>query len=107
MKTIIRAITFCCGLLIMCSAFSAKAVSAEYNWKLAVGYPRGIALADYYLNFADTVAEMSGGRLTIQVVYDGEGVSQREIYGAIQSGLVQIGLPYMAMFQSEFPAGTI
>lgn len=107
MRAIIRAIAFCCSVLVVCSALPTRATSAEYNWRLAVGYPRGVGLADYYQHFAEMVDNMSGGRLKVQIVYDGEGVSQREIYGAIQSGLVQIGLPYMALLQSEFPAGAI
>ncbi len=87
------------------SPTSAKA--AEYDWRIAVGYPRDVALGKLYPEFARTIEEMSGGRIDVKVVYDGEGVNQEEIYGAVKSGLVQIGFPYMALFSGEFPAGMV
>jgi TRAP-type mannitol/chloroaromatic compound transport system substrate-binding protein len=88
-------------------AAPASAEGADYNWRLAVGYSRGVALADLHLPFAENIGEMSGGRIAVQIVYNGEGVNQEEIFGAVKSGLVQMGLPYMALFYGEFPPGLI
>lgn len=84
---------------------SVPSESADYNWRMAVGYPRDVALGELYPEFERAIEEMSGGRIAIEVVYDGEGVNQQEIYGAVRSGLVQMGLPYMALFTGDFPAG--
>lgn len=83
------------------------AQGAEYEWRLAIGYPRGVALGKLYPEFARTIEEMSGGRMDVEIVYNGEGVNQEEIFGAVKSGLVQMGLPYMALFAGEFPAGMV
>lgn len=101
-------LTAAMGVAVFCvGAAPTSTEGADYDWRLAVGYSRGVALADLYPEFARTVEEMSGGRIAVEIVYDGEGVNQEDIYSAVRSGLVQIGLPYMALFHGEFPPGLI
>src|SRR6266508_3526028 len=93
--------------LTMLALLPRPLMAAEYNWRMAVGYPRDVALGKLYPAFADSIEKLSGGRIKVDVVYDGEGVNQTEIYGTVKSGLVQMGLPYLALFTGDFPAGMV
>jgi TRAP-type mannitol/chloroaromatic compound transport system substrate-binding protein len=86
---------------------SRKASAQTMKWRMANLYPRGISFGPAYQGFADNVKRMSGGRLDIQVVYDGEGVGATEVLGATKSGLVEMGSPYMALHAGELPAGVV
>lgn len=85
----------------------ARAEEAQFKWRMANLYPRGIAFGVSYQGFADLVKAMSGGRLQIDVVYDGEGVNATEVLGATKTGLVEMGAPYMALHAGELPAGLV
>lgn len=96
------------GLAVAASALLPLTTSAaDFNWRLVVGYPRDIALGKLYPDFARNIEQMSDGRIKVEIVYDGEGVNQSEIYGAIKSGIVEMGFPYMALFTGDFPAGMV
>lgn len=96
------------GLVAAASMTGRKAKgAAEMKWRMANLYPRGISFGVAYQGFADVVNAMSGGRMEIQVVYDGEGVGATEVLGATQSGLVEMGAPYMALHAGELPAGVV
>lgn len=87
---------------------ATRAAGAEtFHWRMANLYPRGISFGPAYQGFADAVKEMSGGRITIDVIYDGEGVGATEVLGATKSGLVEVGAPYMALHAGELPAGVV
>lgn len=87
---------------------AAPAVAqSKTRWRLATLYPRGVSYGVAYQNFADTVTKMTDGRLTIDVVYDGEGVNATEVLSATSSGLVEMGAPYMALHAGEVPAGVV
>lgn len=86
---------------------SGKAAAATQKWRMANLYPRGISFGPAYQGFADEVKRMSGGRLVVDVVYDGEGVGATEVLGATKSGLVEMGSPYMALHAGELPAGVV
>lgn len=86
---------------------AGKASAATMKWRMANLYPRGVSFGPAYQGFADQVKRMSGGRIEIQVVYDGEGVGATEVLGATKSGLVEMGAPYMALHAGELPAGVV
>ncbi len=74
---------------------------------MATLYPRGIAYEVVYRQFCDNIKAMSGGRLVIEDIYDGEGVAATEVLGAVKSGLVEMGSPYMALHAGEMPSGVV
>ncbi len=85
----------------------APASAQTMNWRMANLYPRGISFGVAYDGYAENVGVMTGGRLTVDMLYDGEGVSATEILGATRSGLVEMGAPYMALHAGELPAGVV
>jgi TRAP-type mannitol/chloroaromatic compound transport system substrate-binding protein len=78
-----------------------------FKWRMANLYPRGISFGVVYEAFTNQVKAMSGGRLEIENVYDGEGVGATEVLQATKSGLVEMGAPYMALHAGELPAGVV
>ena len=85
----------------------AVAADQPMKWKGTTLYPRGTAYTAVYQAFADNVKAMSGGRILIDIIYDGEGVAATEILGAVRSGVVEMGFPYMALHAGELPAGLV
>ena len=98
-----------CAVVFFISSFAIPASSADkpIKWRMANLYPRGIAYGPVYQEFCDAVNRMSGGRLMIDAIYDGEGVNATEVWSAVKSGIVEMGAPYMALHAGEFPAGVV
>jgi TRAP-type C4-dicarboxylate transport system substrate-binding protein len=91
-------------------ALAAPAVlraQESFRWRMANLYPRGISFGLAYDAFARRVEALSNGRLVIENVYDGEGVAATEVFSACQSGLIEMGAPYMALHAGELPAGLV
>ncbi len=89
-------------------ALAAPAVAQEtFRWRMANLYPRGVSFGIAYEAFTKKVEAMTGGRLVIENVYDGEGVGATEVFSAVKSGLVEMGSPYMALHAGELPAGVV
>ncbi len=86
---------------------SGLAAQKTYKWRMVNLYPRGISFGPLYQEFCDIVKKMSGGRLVIEALYDGEGVGATEVWSAVKSGLVEMGAPYIALHAGEFPAGVV
>ncbi|HUT71082.1 MAG TPA: TRAP transporter substrate-binding protein DctP [Desulfatiglandales bacterium] len=84
-----------------------SAAGKTLRWRMPVLYPRGTAFTQIYHGFCEDVNVMSGGRLVIEDIYDGEGVPATEIFSAVKSGLAEMGAPYMALHAGELPAGII
>jgi len=78
-----------------------------FNWRMAVLYPRGVAYIPLYEMYLDDLKKMSGGRLLVDLVCDGEGVTATEVFDAAAAGLVEMGSPYPALHAGVFPAGVI
>ncbi|MCC6306506.1 MAG: TRAP transporter substrate-binding protein DctP [Rhodobacteraceae bacterium] len=93
---------------LVAGALAAPAIAqGTFRWRMANLYPRGISFGVAYQSFTDRVASASGGRLVIDNVYDGEGVSATEVLSAVKSGLVEMGSPYMALHAGELAAGVV
>ncbi|UXI03480.1 TRAP transporter substrate-binding protein [Photobacterium sp. TY1-4] len=94
-------------------AFSAtlpmipEAVAAEHNWRFVNLYSRGTAYGEVYKHFAENIEAMSGGRISVQVMYAGEGVGQTGVLGSVKSGLITMGAPFQPMHAGEFPPGVV
>lgn len=88
-------------------ATGRPALAQNLSWRMANLYPRGASFGVAYAAFADHVGAMSGGRLTIENLYDGEGVAATEVLSAARTGLVEMGAPYMALHAGELPAGVV
>lgn len=76
-------------------------------WRLGGLYARGIAYGKTYESFAENVKRLSNGRLSINVIYDNEGVSATELLSAVRSGLLEMANPFQALHAGEFPAGVV
>ena len=63
-----------------------------YNWKLVTTWPKNYpGLGTAPENFANKVAAMSGGRLTIKVFGAGQLVPAFEVFDAVSQGTAQMG----------------
>ena len=90
------------------ASLAAPAVAqSAVRWRMANLYPRGVSFGIAYEAFAKRVGEVTGGRLVVENVYDGEGVGATEVFSAVRSGLVEMGSPYMALHAGELPAGIV
>jgi TRAP-type C4-dicarboxylate transport system substrate-binding protein len=91
------------------SALASSTVSfaAEYNWRFANLYGRGTAFGAVYEDLAKNIETMSNGRISVQVLYSGEGVGTSGILSAVRSGLITMGAPFQPMHAGEFPAGVV
>jgi TRAP-type C4-dicarboxylate transport system substrate-binding protein len=88
-------------------AAAPAAAQQTFRWRMANLYPRGVSFGVAYEAFAKRVEAISGGRLIIENVFDGEGVGATEVFSAVKSGLVEMGSPYMALHTGELPAGVV
>ncbi len=93
------------GAGVLAAAQPAKA--ADVTWRMANLYPRGTSYGVVYQGLADHVGAATGGRMQIDVLFDGEGVGATEVLQATSAGLVEIGCPYMALHSGELPAGIV
>ncbi len=97
-----------CALAISSSFLTvSQAFAAEHNWRFVNLYPRGTAYGEVYKGFAENIEAMSNGRISVQVMYSGEGVGQTGVLGSVKSGLITMGAPFQPMHAGEFPAGVV
>ena len=95
----------CVFSLIFCTqVFSAD---QKVTWRMGVLYPRASSFSQVYDDLAQDIKTMSGGRLNIQMVYDGEGVPVPEMLSAIRSGLLELGQPWPPIHSGELPVGDV
>jgi len=106
-KALLTLIVLATTLILSLSAGTAVSMDKPIKWRMAILVPRGLSWEPLMHAFCEDVKAMSGGRLQIQEVYDGEGVSAPEILSAVSSGLMEMGMPYMALHQGELPVGVI
>lgn len=76
-------------------------------WRMGGLYARGVSYGQNYEYFAETVKRLSGGRMIIEVMYDGEGVNASEVLSAVTTGLIEVANPFQALHLGEFPAGVV
>ncbi|MBS99921.1 MAG: C4-dicarboxylate ABC transporter substrate-binding protein [Oceanospirillaceae bacterium] len=93
--------------LTLSAGMAANAVAAEYNWRFANLYSRGTAFGEVYQSMADNIETMSGGRISVKMMYAGEGVSTNGIFGAVKTGLITMGAPFQPMHAGEMAEGII
>jgi TRAP-type mannitol/chloroaromatic compound transport system substrate-binding protein len=60
-----------------------------------------------YDRFCEMVNKMSNGRLIIEVAYDGEGYSVKELVSTIKTGLIDMGELYQGYYTGQIPAGVV
>jgi len=107
LNKISRRVTALLLVLAVMASFTANATAAQFNWRFANLYSRGTAFGELYQNLADNIEKMSGGRIAVQMMYAGEGVSTNGIFGAVKSGLITMGAPFQPMHAGEMPAGIV
>jgi TRAP-type transport system periplasmic protein len=81
----------------------ATLVSAQTKWDLPTGYGAGTFQTKNVQQFADDVAKLSGGKLTITLHPGGSLFKQPEIKRAIQGGLVPAGEFIISGLANENP----
>ncbi len=71
----------------------ADAISDRvYNWKMVTTWPPNFPVVQEGCElFAEWVREMSSGRMNIEVYGGGELVPALEVFGAVQSGVAEVG----------------
>lgn len=97
--------TFVFALMAMQPAIMAA--DQPIKWRMAILYPRATEYAKVYLDFLNYIKVMSGGRLVVDAVFDGEGVPAPQMFGSIKSGLIEMGQPWMPLHAGEIPVGVI
>jgi TRAP-type C4-dicarboxylate transport system substrate-binding protein len=85
----------------------ADASAAEFNWRFSNLYTRGTAFGAVYEGLAKDIETMSDGRIAVQVLYSGEGVSTEGLLGAVKAGLITMGAPFQPMNAGELPVGVV
>ena len=71
---------------------SALDTQQSFKWKLVTTWPKNYpGLGSAPENFANRVAAMSGGRLTIKVFGAGQLVPAFEVFDAVSQGTAQVG----------------
>jgi TRAP-type mannitol/chloroaromatic compound transport system substrate-binding protein len=83
------------------------AADPPMKWRMPILIPRGLIWEPEYHRFCENIKTMSSGRLEVQDIYDGEGVPATDILNAVRTGLVEMGMPFMALHQGELPAGVV
>ena len=74
------------------SIVTAKNSKPEYRWKMVTTWPKnfpGLGTGAQYL--ADTIQNLSGGRIKVTVYGAGELVPAFEIFDAVSSGVAELG----------------
>jgi TRAP-type C4-dicarboxylate transport system substrate-binding protein len=78
----------------VCSVQAADVI----KWRFASNHVRGLSFCEAtYPHFVQSIKEMSGGRMEVEIVYDGEGIEQAQVFDSIQAGLAQMGDPSISM----------
>ncbi|MBC6428222.1 MAG: TRAP transporter substrate-binding protein DctP [Cellvibrionales bacterium] len=84
---------------------SAPAAQPQYQWRMAVSWPKNFpGLGTATENFARYVAEMSNGRLQIQVYGAGELVPALGVFDAVSAGSVEMGHTAAYYHKGKIPA---
>jgi len=76
------------------------------KWKIAFMYPRGTVFTQIYHGFSESVQKMSGGRLVFEELYADEGIGFTEQLPALRSGMIQMAMPYQALY-GDVPTASI
>jgi len=64
----------------------------RFKWKMVTSWPKNFpGLGTTAQRFADTVNELSGGRLSVQVFAAGELVPALEVFDAVSNGTAELG----------------
>ena len=77
----------------------------RYQWRLVTAWPPGLpGFGTTAVALADTLREVSGGRLTVQVYAAGELVPAFEVFDAVSRGSVQMGHSAPAYWKGQEPS---
>jgi TRAP-type mannitol/chloroaromatic compound transport system substrate-binding protein len=74
------------------------------EWKLATAWPKDARPAAFAAHFADRVAAVTGGRLTLKIFAAGDIAPAAELFDAVSSGSVEAGHGTSADWQVRDPA---
>lgn len=106
-KKVVRHLLVASAAISSLFSVSTSVWAAEHNWRFVNLYSRGTAYGEVYKAFAENIEAMSGGRISVQVMYAGEGVGQTGVLGGVKSGLFAMGAPFQPMHAGEFPPGVV
>ena len=83
----------------------ARGSGKQYRWRLVTAWPPGLpGFGTTAVALADTLREVSGGRLTVQVYAAGELVPPFEVFDAVSRGSVEMGHSAPAYWKGQAPA---
>ncbi|MBW1998160.1 MAG: TRAP transporter substrate-binding protein DctP [Deltaproteobacteria bacterium] len=106
-KIVVTSIGACLVFLLVATLPPGLGAQTTFKWKIGLLYPRASDYYKVYHKFCEDVKAMSGGRLVIDEVYDGEGVPAPELFGAVKTGLLEMAQPWMPIHAGELPVGEI
>lgn len=86
------------------SRVSAQAPAAGFAWKLQTTWAAADILHTHARSYAEKVAEMSGGRLRIEVLPAGAIVPAFEVLDAVHRGVLDAGFGSAAFWGGKHPA---
>ena len=82
----------------------ARGGGERYRWRLVTAWPPGLpGFGTTAVALADTLREVSGGRLTVQVYAAGELVPAFEVFDAVSRGSVEMGHSAPAYWKGQAP----
>ncbi len=86
----------------------ARGGGERFRWRLVTAWPPGLpGFGTTAVTLADTLREVSGGRLTVQVYAAGELVPAFEVFDAVSRGSVEMGHSAPAYWKGQAPAAQL
>ncbi len=81
------------GAVAAASSFPAPALAQERReWKMVTSWPKGLpGLGTGAQRLADTITQLSGGRITVQLFAGGELVPPLEVFDAVANNTAELG----------------
>jgi len=102
----VRVIAILAAVLLMIGG-NTMAVAKTISWKMASSWPGGTQIQWAADSFAETVNQMSGGRLEIRSYPAGKLVGALEVFDAARMGTIDVAHASPAYWIGKMPAGAL
>ncbi|MCK5500662.1 MAG: ABC transporter substrate-binding protein, partial [Tritonibacter mobilis] len=83
---------------------AAGAASAQETWQMTTTWPSSLDLIQFDKHFVDLANKLAGDEVTIEFFEGGSLVPSGEVFGAVESGIVQAGADWPGYWAGRDPA---